>query len=545
MLRYVEVYFNVASSYTKMMLEPVVRHARFKWLLLGIFSFVLATWLYFGHFLDDFRLSKISIINSTSNGNSQSNKNAVIESGLPWPAAPAELWKFLQPMLDGNAPGIEIPEPKAAFSSRYNPDDGDKELQDSITMSSKDVLRMRNLHQNFIDDMNSKLPNYFPTKGAYKRGIVAVAGGFHFPVFFVSLRMLRRTGSTLPVEVFLPSEDDYEEEICETILPQYNAKCITLTSVFKSGDGTHQAAKEISKYQYKIFSLLFSSFEEVLFLDSDSFPIENPDLLFDSEPFKQSGMITWPDIWATSASPLFYLISNQTPPKTSERATMESGQFLVSKKTHHKTLVLAAYYNYFGPNLYYYLLCQGGAGTGDKETFHPAALALGLPFYAVTQPVKGVGHAKNNPGEYYVFAMIQHDPLEDYERIMHGHGVEKARPFFVHANTPKWNAQHVLDISQPYTLTQNINGEPSAAFVVPEESLAEIPEVEKQMWEEVKWVGCELEHKFKDFREGTPGICGRLQDYYDRVLSHRYGLDREQQASNATQATPRVRRFVA
>ena len=545
MLRYLVVCLNVATAYFKMIVEPVVRHARFKWILLGGISFALATWLYFGHLLDDFHFSKISILKSKPSSDAPVDTNLIVQEGLPWPAAPAELWKFLQPMLDSNAPNVEVKEPSFK-SEKYNADDHDKTLPDVIGMSSGDILNMRNFHQSFVDDMHSKIPNYFPTEGASKRGIVTVAGGYHFPVFMVSLRMLRRTGSTLPVEVFLPNEDDYEEEICEKILPQYNAKCITLTSIFNSGDGTHKPAKGIEKYQYKIFSLLFSSFEEFLFLDSDSFPIQNPDPLFDSEPFKRTGMITWPDIWATSASPIFYLISNRDPPKVSDRATMESGQILVSKKRHHKTLVLASYYNYFGPNLYYRLLCQGGAGAGDKETFHPAALSLGLPFYAVTEPVRGVGHAKNTPGQYYVFAMIQHDPLEDYERIMHGKGVGKARPFFVHANTPKWNAKNVLDISQPYTLTKNINGEDSPAFVTPAENAAEIPDVEKQMWEETKWVGCEMEDKFKDFQERLPGICQRLEDYYERVLSHRYGTSADQKPSNATvTAAPRVRRFVA
>ena len=516
MLQFLVIYFNVAGAYVKMLLEPIVRHARFKWILLGVISFALATWLYFGHYLDNIHVSKLSLFKSKPLSETE------VVTGLPWPAAPQQIWRNLQPMLDGNAPDVEPPRnADKGKSEKYVPNGEDKLLMDIIAMRSNDVLQMRELHSSFVANMSKHLPAFIPTQGGSKRGIVTVAGGYHFPIFFVSLRMLRRTGSTLPVEVFLPDEDAYEAEICEEILPQYNAKCVTLTSVFGYDDGTHQPVNGLEKFQYKIFSILFSSFEEVLFLDSDSFPIENPDPLFDSKPFQETGMITWPDVWAISASPLYYLISNQAPPRVSERASMESGQILVSKSMHFKTLVLASYYNYYGPGLYYDLLCQGGAGRGDKGTFQPAALALGSSFYAVSEPVKGIGHAKNSPSEFYIFAMIQHDPLEDYERVTHGRGVDSPRAFFLHANTPKWNPKNVLDKVAPYMLTKSINMEDSAAYVVPEEYIAEIPGVERHLWEETKWVGCELETKFKDFREKLPGICQRLQEYFDNVLQHR------------------------
>ena len=540
MLRFLVIYFNVASTYLKMLLEPIVRNARFRWVLLAVIAIIFATSLYFGLYLDSFHLSKTSIFKHRPSNEPE------FDLGLPWPAAPQQIWRALQPMLDGNAPDVKSPDGlNKAISEKYNGGDVDDTLKDALSMPSKDVLRMRDLHQKFVANMTEKLPSFLPTQGAPKRGIVTVAGGYHFPIFFVSLRMLRRTGSTLPVEVFLPSEEDYEKEICEEVLPQYNAKCVTLTSIFDYGDGTHKPNKDVVKFQYKIFSILFSSFEEILFLDSDSFPIENPDPLFDSEPFRETGMITWPDVWAISTSPLFYLITSQTPPRVSERASMESGQLLISKKKHHQTLILASYYNYHGPFFFYDLLCQGGAGKGDKETFHPAALALGLPFYAVSEPVRGVGHAKNNPSQFYIFAMIQHDPLQDYERVKHGHTVDKPRPFFVHANTPKWNAKNVLDKSPPYMLTKNINMEDSPAYVVPEDAVAEIPYVEKHLWEETLWVGCELETKFKDFQEKLPGICARLQEYFDNVLRHRPDFQEDSRPieSNSTEAArvrPRV-----
>lgn len=114
------------------------------------------------------------------------------------------------------------------------------------------------------------------------RGIVTVAGGRFTGALLVSLRMLRRTNSTLPVEVFMPNPEDYNEHTCEVVLPSLNARCVMIP---KYEDLT------ISKYQYKIFAVLLSKFEDVLFLDADNFPIVDPVEWFGAPVFKQNGYV--------------------------------------------------------------------------------------------------------------------------------------------------------------------------------------------------------------------------------------------------------------
>ena len=55
-----------------------------------------------------------------------------------------------------------------------------------------------------------------------------------------------------------------------------------------------------------------SSFNEVLFLDVDNFPVTDPELLFESKPFSETGLIIWPDFWCASQSRLFYQITGAT-----------------------------------------------------------------------------------------------------------------------------------------------------------------------------------------------------------------------------------------
>jgi alpha 1,2-mannosyltransferase len=215
--------------------------------------------------------------------------------------------------------------------------------------------------------------------------------------------MLRRTGSTLPAEVFLTNLDEYETHIRNVVLPILNAKCLVLSQILDAVPAT----VEISCYQYKILSILFSSFEDVLFLDSDAFPVHDPDVLFDSESFNPTGLVLWPDFWYPSKSPAYFTVSAQPVPSLEERQSTESGEILYSKAKHELSLSLATYYNIYGPTHYYPLQSQGAPGEGDKETYGWAA-------YHVKQPVRALGLFNHESGSFEGSAMVQYDPRDDY-----------------------------------------------------------------------------------------------------------------------------------
>lgn len=412
------------------------------------------------------------------------------------------------------------------------------ELMDLLDVTIKDALHMRQAHRGFLEAIDQKLPKFVPAKGAKPRGIVTVGGAGYFPPLMVSLRLLRRTGTTLPVEVFMPA-NEYEAELCEKFMPALNAVCRTFPTPSRSSDIT------ISHYQFKSFAILLSSFKEVLWLDADNFPIHDVAPLFTSDPFTKTGMVTWPDLWQTSISPAYYLISSRDPVSIVQRASTESGQLLVSKQKHWRTLLLSAYYNYYGPSHYYSLLCQGGAGCGDKETFLPAAEALGLPFYDVKTRTVGVGHKKGELGvKMYTFGLIQHDAAEDYEiskKLAKSSGTPlemlptsndttpnspygKVRPMFLHMSVPKWDAFHVFDHVGPYDLTRDMKRKPAAAFRdLPEVVEAKLKGVERMVWEELRWVACNLENTL-GYWDGKRGhICENVENYFKDVLNKEQG----------------------
>jgi alpha 1,2-mannosyltransferase len=234
------------------------------------------------------------------------------------------------------------------------------------------------------------------------------------------------------MEVFLANEDEYEDYICDVVLPSLNARCLVLSRILSV------APAKVEKYQYKPFAMLFSSFEEILFLDADAFPLEKPEDLFWAEPFRSSKMITWPDFWGSSVSPLFYEITDQIAPPMGLRQSTESGELLISKKTHIRTLLLCTYYNYWGPSHYYPLLSQGAAGEGDKETFVAAASVMQENFYQVSEAICALGHGTD--GGMAGSAMAQFNPIQDFVLTSQGkwriRGDKAPAPsvFFIHAS---------------------------------------------------------------------------------------------------------------
>lgn len=442
----------------------------------------------------------------------------------------------------------------AKDTGTWPPNEND-DLMDVLKVSSKQILGMREAHSGFVEAMHERLPEYYEPEAALgpSRGIVMVGGSRYNPALMVSLRLLRRTGSELPVEVFMP-EDEWEHELCDEHMAQLNVVCRHFPKMNQT----------MGAYQFKIFAILFSSFSEVLWLDADNFPLHDVAPLFDLQPFQHTGLVTWPDLWRTTISPAYYLVSGQAPEAIQERPSTESGQLVVSKEKHWKTLLLAAYYNYYGPDHYYALLCQGGAGIGDKETFIPAAEAMGLPFYQVkTQPAE-LGHYKSNSMTglgVVTFALLQHDLERDYEiterlekealvaalikknedantdktnnnttttqedttasttsKQDNKDAYNEVAPFFLHMSTPKWDAFHVFDHVGEYDLTWDRSLSPAAAYRDPPLLADKIVGVERMVWEETMWVACHLEDVLSWWDGKRGDICHRIERYFDEVL---------------------------
>lgn len=381
-----------------------------------------------------------------------------------------------------------------------------------------DLLHMNSLQMEAITEAHDaylqSIQEIHVPFNAGTRGIVSTAGGAQMPIFMVTLRMLRRTGCSLPVELFV-GFNDHDPYLCDKVLPMLNARCVQLED-YLGLDKT----QGIAKYQFKSFAITFSSFEDILFLDADDYPIANPEHFFTKEPYISTGLVTWPDFWASSASKYLFQIQNRTVPLMNELSSTESGQLLISKRSHGKALLMSLYYNYYGPGYYYPLMSQGGPGEGDKETFIAGAEVVSAPYYQVKKGVDTAGYYVD--GKYHGVAMLQYDPTDDYN-------IETAelrpRLFALHHNYPKLDPVELFsDKEIEGAAVNHVTGEFHRLIGDEKVTLERFGrDVEREMWEEMRYVACDLGTKLaywhsKPSTRGRKGTCEMVQEYQKTIF---------------------------
>ncbi|KAG7701901.1 hypothetical protein KL931_000357 [Ogataea haglerorum] len=314
-------------------------------------------------------------------------------------------------------------DPDFHFSEKY--------LMGLLEIEETTLLDLETQHQHFVDKIRDLPMSIFgdPQKQISGDGIVMVGGGRFSWLALLNINQLRSAGCQLPVEVFIASEQEYERDFCDRLLPALNAKCVLGFEELPLQ--RYRKKLRIDGYQYKSLAIFASGFKRVLLLDADNVVIHNPDILFDWSVFEEYGLVLWPDCWSRTTHPYFYRIADievgdhpvrgqfmdrESPdewnyhdlPGTLPNPASESGMLLVNKEKQVDTLFLSLYYNMFGPSHYYPLLTQGGAGQGDKDTFIAAAYALRKPVYQVKQNMKFLGY--HDTYGFHAKALGQWDP---------------------------------------------------------------------------------------------------------------------------------------
>ena len=276
-----------------------------------------------------FHLTKRLAIYSTSTGlfacdSNRFNVDSIPVPSVKNPARLAETWDTLHTIFDAHPPKpSNLPHPKHKGDGEFPSKEVLKYLL-NITESEAHATRIEHT------GVMRHIPPY-PEALFSGRGIVMLAGGRYSEFAATALGMLREVGSKLPVEVWMKDKTEEKEGWCAE-LEKEGMVCRRL------GDHMDMSALPMP-YQWKAFVMLFSSFQEFLFLDADSIPIKNPDFLFDSKVYRDTGAILWPDYWKHSGSPwLPYVmgISDRASDMLQEEKSVESGQIVWDKHWHWK-----------------------------------------------------------------------------------------------------------------------------------------------------------------------------------------------------------------
>ena len=374
-------------------------------------------------------------------------------------------------------------------------------------------------------------------------GVVTTGDARLMPVLLVSLRMLRKTGCTLPVEVFIDDWTVYQHDVCDVLLPSLNARCIVVSNIYN----TAKDVKKAERFLFKPLAILYSSFQNVLFLDSDSFPLYDPSILFLNPPYTTHGLVVWPDWPGLGISEHFYHVADLPEEPPSNRFSTESGQILINKQVHRESLLMMLFYNYYGPDHFHVLTSQLCAGAGDKDTYVPAAMAVGLPWYQVrTRPAvmgrwqggkkktgfPGCGFAQADPmlDWDYMVPMPSHlQPEQDWKYMEFEHAdrpaeqAQKAlkpenyehlfdpprmpRPFFFHQTWKKLNPHKILkDIRKNI---QEEDGMPHRMWGNKTLLISMLGfDAEKRLWDVLEVEGCRANKTSKTCRDIKKHISG-------------------------------------
>jgi FkbM family methyltransferase len=216
----------------------------------------------------------------------------------------------------------------------------------------------------------------FPAESYTGRGIVICAGGEKFfPSTYTTVRSIRHYGCVLPIELWYYGDlGEYSDDRAGIMADFGPIRWVDANEVARekglqprylgNPDG-------LAPWEIKAFAILHSAFEEVLSLDADSAPLQDPTWLFDAPKYRETSALLWPD-----GMPL--------PPQDTWRrfglkhvsgTAVESGQMLINKRAAWKAVNLAWWLNehrdyfYRVPGFY-----------GDKDLFHLAFLFTGTPF---------------------------------------------------------------------------------------------------------------------------------------------------------------------
>lgn len=344
-------------------------------------------------------------------------------------------------------PNKEVSPTKIGFGNKVNAKThlSFETLQEELEMPTKlldELTKSNSLMLDYLNDKTFKVPEFESQAGAVIAGGVANDATWSA---LLTIRMFRKMGGTLPVEVMIPTWDDYyrDQDICEKFLKDLNAQCYILEERISLKRNTLQGAHYMHQFE-KIkleLSILTSKFQNVLYLKPNVLILKTiKESLFNSKLFQQYGLVFWDDQGRRLTSPQFYEMNHiqvdqntvssckglelpHTRPATLEdefhdlkntlpyRQTSDS-MVLVNKCTHFNAVILSLFYNLYGEGMYHDLLSVNSKLDDPlNSALIASAHVLSLPYYQINIDPEEIGFQYID--QFQTIGNIHFDPLAD------------------------------------------------------------------------------------------------------------------------------------
>jgi hypothetical protein len=204
------------------------------------------------------------------------------------------------------------------------------------------------------------------------RGVVICGGGSrYFTNAWVCINMLRKHGCSLPVQLWYLGSGEMNGHM-ERLVRPLGVQCVNGLNVRKL-----RPARILNGWELKPYAILNSPFREVLYLDADNVAVVNPEFLFETGQYAETGAIFWPDYGRLGYDRSIWDLCGV---EYRDEPEIESGQIVVDKERCWDPLMLAMWYNEHSDFYYHHI-------HGDKETFHMAFRRLEQPY---AMPERGI-----------------------------------------------------------------------------------------------------------------------------------------------------------
>jgi hypothetical protein len=203
------------------------------------------------------------------------------------------------------------------------------------------------------------------------RGIAICAGGMkYFPPAWVTINALRHFGCTLPIQVWHLGPNELTTAM-RNLLRKVDAQPVDGRALLE-----RFPHKRLNGWELKCYAILHCPWKEVMLLDADCTPVENPEPLFRCKAYRGFGSLFWPDISQTAANRSIWRLTGVPDRNEPE---FESGQIVVDKSRNWRELILTNWFNEESAFWYRHI-------HGDKDTFRFAWHLMGTEYGMIPHP---------------------------------------------------------------------------------------------------------------------------------------------------------------
>ncbi|KAL3146379.1 hypothetical protein ABBQ32_003064 [Trebouxia sp. C0010 RCD-2024] len=293
--------------------------------------------------------------------------------------------------------------------------------------------------------------------------VIPSAGHAMFAHTWVVVTILRDTlGCSLPIEIVYNGQEELDATIGEhlkamTGVTLLDASLVALPPHQRPMNWTQDLGMtkyaHATGYSFKVYALVHvTTFDDVLMLDSDNLPLQNPEGLFSSPQYLTNGNSFWPDWWQRSRTePIPYLLDVDpfayntfglpapweigADPMTAT----ESGMLMLDRVRHADVLEFIWMLNSHPEVTYNWM-------HGDKDTYRLAFhLANKSAHFAqvTAAPAQALDASSKHAPFYKHTGMVQHD-WDGNMAFLHRTSAAKFKP-----GAPTW--LHVHYITSPLT----------------------------------------------------------------------------------------------